>query len=241
MLIATSRPPTPRGARRPLFVLIGGATGVGKSTVAEGLARRLGIVRVVTTDMVREILRGALEPAHVRTLEVSTFEAGAEVAAPEDPERKDVRHGFRQQVEAVAGGVERLLRRAIVESADIIVEGVHLVPGTVRLPEEHEAVVVPFVLFVDDVERHRAYLMSRSEDTDRRPPDRYLARLEEIRLIQAEVIQRAEEEGVAMLRSTSIEGTVDAALEVVEQALTAAGTGPSDEFSPSTHDRTGCP
>src|SRR5687767_5709565 len=36
----------------PLIVLIGGATGVGKSTVATTLAARLGIVRIVSSDAV---------------------------------------------------------------------------------------------------------------------------------------------------------------------------------------------
>src|SRR5205809_7944769 len=37
----------------PLIVLIGGATGVGKSNIATQLASRLGIVRVDDTDAVR--------------------------------------------------------------------------------------------------------------------------------------------------------------------------------------------
>src|SRR5262249_53573725 len=41
----------------PLVILIGGATGVGKSTIATQLAARLGIVRVVATDAIREVMR----------------------------------------------------------------------------------------------------------------------------------------------------------------------------------------
>src|SRR6266511_3311568 len=40
----------------PLVILIGGATGVGKSTIATQLAARLGIVRVVATDAIREVM-----------------------------------------------------------------------------------------------------------------------------------------------------------------------------------------
>ena len=40
----------------PLIILIGGATGVGKSTVATQLASRLGITRVVSTDAVARVL-----------------------------------------------------------------------------------------------------------------------------------------------------------------------------------------
>ena len=41
----------------PLVVLIGGTTGVGKSTLATQLATRLGIVRVVATDAIRDVMR----------------------------------------------------------------------------------------------------------------------------------------------------------------------------------------
>ena len=46
----------------PLVILIGGATGVGKSTIATQLAARLGIVRVVATDAIREVMRAMFSP-----------------------------------------------------------------------------------------------------------------------------------------------------------------------------------
>ena len=46
----------------PVVILIGGATGVGKSTIATQLAARLGIVRVVATDAIREVMRAMLSP-----------------------------------------------------------------------------------------------------------------------------------------------------------------------------------
>ena len=47
----------------PLVILIGGATGVGKSTIATQLAARLGIVRVVATDAIREVMRAMFSPS----------------------------------------------------------------------------------------------------------------------------------------------------------------------------------
>ena len=41
----------------PIIVLIGGATGTGKSTVATEVAYRLGVTRVTSTDLVRQTLR----------------------------------------------------------------------------------------------------------------------------------------------------------------------------------------
>ena len=41
----------------PLILLVGGATGTGKSTVATDVAYRLGITRVTSTDFVRQTMR----------------------------------------------------------------------------------------------------------------------------------------------------------------------------------------
>ena len=47
----------------PLVILLGGATGVGKSTIATMLASRLGITRVIPTDAVREVMRSMFTAA----------------------------------------------------------------------------------------------------------------------------------------------------------------------------------
>jgi len=52
----------------PLVVLIGGATGVGKSTIATQLAVRMGIVRVSGSDAVREVSRAMLTSQLMPTL-----------------------------------------------------------------------------------------------------------------------------------------------------------------------------
>ncbi|MFN2555344.1 MAG: zeta toxin family protein [Nitriliruptorales bacterium] len=218
---------------RPRFVLVGGATGVGKSTVAEGLARRLEVVRVISTDIIREVLRSALELEGRPELGVSTFEAGKLDGLEQGEEQTDreleaksdvpgvdpVVAGFNQQVRAVAGGIRALMRRALVEGTDIIVEGVHLVPGAIDLPDEREAITVRIVVAVEDVDAHQSYLVARSHGTPSRPPQRYLKRFDEIRRIQAEVIRRAEEQGVPMVYATTPEATVEAAFAIVEKAF----------------------
>ena len=42
---------------RPIVILVGGATGTGKSTVATEIAYRLGITRVTSTDFIRQTMR----------------------------------------------------------------------------------------------------------------------------------------------------------------------------------------
>lgn len=216
----TTRPPRAGGTvlpphterDAPLIILIGGATGVGKSTVADGLAPKLGTPRVVTTDAVREVLRGVLPRVSHPELHCSTFETG-DLPAFEDAE-DPVIAGFLAQVRVVLAGTASLVSRALVEGADIIVEGVHLVPGAHHLPDEIEATVVPLIITVDDVETHRSFLEARA--TSDRPPDRYLRNLDRIRRIQDEIIRRAHEHGVPQVSSRTPEQAVADALSVVE-------------------------
>ena len=49
----------------PLVILLGGATGVGKSTIATMLASRLGITRVIPTDAIREVMRSMFTEGHL--------------------------------------------------------------------------------------------------------------------------------------------------------------------------------
>ena len=70
----------------PLVILIGGATGVGKSTIATQLAVRLSIVRVVATDAIREVMRSTLTHELMPTLHTSSFHA--DEALREPPSRR---------------------------------------------------------------------------------------------------------------------------------------------------------
>ena len=63
-----------RESTEPIVVLIGGATGVGTSTLAADVARRLNIQSVIGTDSIREVLRRAISPDLLPILHKSSFE-----------------------------------------------------------------------------------------------------------------------------------------------------------------------
>jgi 2-phosphoglycerate kinase len=211
----------------PLVVLIGGTTGVGKSTLATQLAGRLGIVRVVATDAVREVMRAMLSERLMPTLHRSSFEAGDALREPE--QRDAVVAGFRDQTAAVAVGVEALLRRAAVEGMSMIIEGAHIVPGFVDVVSRTEAMVaVPVVVTVEDEDVHRTHFLARSADHAGRPATRYLDGFERIRRVQRYVKSQALSHGVPVIPNYNFDHTLAVVLDLVMERVTerAAQAGP---------------
>lgn len=222
----------------PLVVLIGGTTGVGKSTVATNVASRLGIVRIVSTDAIREVMRGIFTREMMPALHTSSFDVSSVLHDPPDGEDV-VLAGFRQQVQAVSVGITQLIHRAVVEGTDLIIEGAHIVPGFLNLPGPLEALVAPVVITVDEDEIHRSHFMARAQDSRARQHDRYLRHLSDIRKIQQYVRQLAHEHDVAVVPSYGLDATVARVMELVvaaatadqtgEQQIPAAGDVPADE------------
>ncbi|MEA2517785.1 MAG: 2-phosphoglycerate kinase [Actinomycetota bacterium] len=210
----------------PLIILIGGATGVGKSTIATQLATRLGITRVVSTDAVRQVLRSAFTKEMFPTLYASSFEAGDAVRQPIPHSGDRLIIGFREQAAAVAVGAQALIDRAIEEGTDIILEGAHLVPGFLESIESEEAVIVPLLVTIEDEELHKSHIYLRAREQRGRSGDRYLAAFKQIRRIQKYMINSAMVRKVPVVEHDDLDTTLSRIIDqVIEKALEAADRG----------------
>ncbi|HZD17009.1 MAG TPA: hypothetical protein VE669_02590 [Actinomycetota bacterium] len=207
----------------PIVVLIGGATGVGKSTIATQLATRLGIVRVVATDAVREVMRAVFSRELMPSLHVSSFEAGSVLREP--PSGEAVIVGFREQTAAVAVGLHALLDRAAMESTSVIIEGAHVVPGFLDLSAwEDRVLVVPLILTVDDEDFHRGHFAMRAGDHAGRPADRYLDAFDNIRRVQRYIKSQALTHDVPVIANYNFDRALAAVIDLVmERATDRAG------------------
>lgn len=210
----------------PLIILIGGATGVGKSTVATQLAARLGIVRIISTDAIREVMKGVVSQEFAPTLHVSSFDAAEVVRTPSTRNEDPVLVGFREQVAAVAVGVNALIQRAVTEGHDVIIEGAHLAPGFIDPAAFGEdAVVVHLVLKVDDEDVHRSHFHVRGTASRARPVDRYLPHFANIRAIQKHIASLALRHGVPVVPNHTVDTCLKAVVELItERAAAAAAT-----------------
>jgi 2-phosphoglycerate kinase len=217
---------------RPVIVLVGGATGVGKSTIAAQVAERLGIVRIVPTDSIREAMRAFFSETLMPSIHYSSYEAGRAVRIPVGPGLDAGVLGFMEQVEMVSVGVRAIIDRATKERTSLLVEGVHMVPGMLGPGKAEErmtdALFLPLVVSVQDAELHRSHFMVREQRTSgKRALARYLRGFGEIRKIQDFIVERAAMEGTLVVENVNIDdavGTVvDALYGVIEQTEVPAG------------------
>ena len=198
----------------PVVFLLGGATGTGKSTVATELAYRLGITRVTSTDFIRQTMRAFFSEDFMPSIHYSSFEAAGALREPNVADDPCIT-GFLEQTRNVLVGVHAALERALEEGWSMVLEGVHIVPGLVRVPPT-EAVVAQCVLQIEDPDEHAKHFYVRDAASDGvRPVSRYLDRFDEIRRIQEALIRRADREDVPVLESSNIEHAVTQALELV--------------------------
>ena len=205
----------------PLVILIGGATGVGKSTIATQLAARLGIVRVVATDAIREVMRSMLSPELMPTLHESSFHADLALREPPTKSADALIMGFREQTAAVAVGINALIERAALEGTSIIIEGAHVVPGFFDVETYAQRVVaVPFLIGVEDEDRHMTHFAARENAVASRPAQRYREGFDNIRKLQKYVKSQALTHGVPMIPNYSFDQSIAAVIDLVMERAT---------------------
>src|SRR5436853_6630490 len=196
----------------PIVILVGGATGTGKSTVATEIAYRLGITRVTSTDFVRQTMRAFFSHEFMPSIHYSSFEAGIAVPDADDP----LIAGFLEQSRQVLVGIRASIERALEEGWSMVLEGVHLVPGL--LPEALEsALVTASVLQITDETAHAQHFFTR-DSGENRPMAKYLDRFGEIRRLQDSIVGRSGRAGTPVIENESAERATAAVAELVLSA-----------------------
>jgi 2-phosphoglycerate kinase len=209
------------GDERPVVVLLGGTSGVGKSTLAIEVARRLTIARLLSTDSIRDVMRVMLSDDLVPTLHVSSFEAHTRLVTEVREGLDPIIEGFLDQSRTVAVGVRAVIERAVKEGTSTVLDGVSLVPGLFDLEGWGDRAHVFFLLAADvDRESLHGHLMARAHGKGARASERYVRNFKEIFRIQEDLLERAEAFGIPVV---DVQDTEVAAEQVVAHVVGRLG------------------
>jgi 2-phosphoglycerate kinase len=208
---------------RPVILMLGGAAGVGKTSLALEVAHRLGIGRVLSSDSVRQIMRIMLSEDLAPAIHGSSYDAYRHFppdALGDDP----VIEGFRAQAATVSVGIRASIDRAISENASLVLDGVSLLPGMIDVAAYGEQADVIFLVVATlDPEAYAVRFARRAEAETARPAHRYLANLDNILRTQDHILDAAERHDVPIVDNESFDRAVLLIIRHVTETLRARG------------------
>ena len=169
------------GESVPRLVLISGATGVGKTTLAKAIAHEMGLARIASSDTIREVMRATANSSDP-ALNRSSYGRGDVGDAGTD---------WEDAARAVEPGIDAVVERARQQGVDLVLEGVHVIPSRRLLSawETAGGAAVGVIVKIEDEGTHRERIEMREANTWR-GADRYRIGFERIRSIQRTIEEK---------------------------------------------------
>jgi 2-phosphoglycerate kinase len=207
-----------QNSSRPLVLLIGGTVAAGKSTIATEIAHLLEIVRIQSTDMLREVMRMMVPKRLLPVLHTSSFNAWKTLPIQDKKDRdwdQLVAEGYRTQAELLAVPCEAILQRAVEESVPVILEGVHVHPGLLeRAPRDADVIKVHVMLAVLKSKKLKSRLRGRGIEVPRRRAERYLNSMDAIWSLQSYLLSEADRCNIPIITTEDREQAI---LQIIQQ------------------------
>lgn len=204
--------------RKPYVILIGSASGIGKSTIASELAKTLGIKHLIETDFIREIVRGIIGPEFAPALHKSSFDAYVTIRDKDrygNDDKSLISAGFEEHASFVIPAIEKVIRRAVDDFDDIVIEGVHLVPGLINIKQFEKDASIHFFVLTTDEEIHKERFVKRAMKIKR--GGKHLEYFKENRIINNVLVKSAKEHDVSVVNNLDIDNTVKRMLTVIRK------------------------
>lgn len=176
----------------PKLVIIGGCTGTGKSTFGMSVALDQGILKCVSTDTVRAVMRSFIPTNISPPLHRSSY-------APAN-DHDDPVESWIETCAVLEASVEELVSDSIRRRQGLVLEGVSIRPGR-KLMELWEAgggVATGCLLTVSKADTHKALLKRRGDfagegSAQKVKDEQKIASFDRIRKIQDEMVRLARE------------------------------------------------
>ncbi len=206
--------------RKPYVILIGSASGIGKSTIAAELAKNLNIKHLIESDFIRAVVRGIIGKEYAPALHSSSYDAYKNLRNKNRFDNYDdlVSAGFDEHASYVIPGLEKIIQRAITDYDDIVLEGVHLVPGLINTEQFEDYANIYFFILSSDEESHKERFVKRAVQIHR--GGKQLDFFRENRIIHDHLLKQAEANNVHVIKTESVETTLEKILAIINKSST---------------------
>ncbi len=206
--------------RKPYVILIGSASGIGKSTISAELAKQLNIKHLIESDFIRAVVRGIIGKEYAPALHSSSYDAYKHLRNKSRYEDYNdlVSAGFDEHASYVIPALEKIIQRAITDYDDIVIEGVHLVPGLIDIDQFKDYANIYFFILSSDEESHKERFVKRAIQIQR--GGKQLDFFKENRIIHDHLLKQAEKNNVEIIKAETIEKTLDSILSIINKACT---------------------
>lgn len=179
------------------IILIGGAPGTGKTTIAGLLAYKAQLAHRLGIGYIREVMRYMTNPDTTPELFTFTFQP---------TNNQNLITHFAKQAELVMGGVDICIQRSLNEGTEIVIEGSQFLPQYMA-QKEH---ITTILLTASDSEiRKRVHGKTHAK---RSISDQDLQNILEINQY---LVNQAQGLGVTVIENIELMKTVDAIIELL--------------------------
>lgn len=203
--------------RRFLIILLSGAPGTGKSTIASLIASRLSVNHIISTDSIRHAMRTSYPKNQYPVLHCSTYECG-NIVDPDHHLSEEERCliGYNAQSDLVGKELMKVVKSFVDSRTSLIVEGVHLSINILMKIVETFPNVIPFLIFIKKEDFHRQRFAVRAKYMTTDPSqNRYISNFESIRSVQTSLSKGASEHLIPKIDNRNI----DRSLETMHQTI----------------------
>ncbi len=181
------------------IILINGSTGSGKSTISHKLGLKLGITRVISTDVVRQIFRSIVNSNLIDYMSVSSYEKLG----------SSRNLAYYQQRITLCEILDKMIERFIEENVDMIIEGVHIMPELYNKHKEKGRSIYLFTLYVKSISAHEKRFLTRQDESKKRIATKYLHGFDAIREIQDVIVKEANMNSNFLIDNDEMEDTLN--------------------------------
>lgn len=187
----------------PLLVLaLEGASATGKSMLAIDFVQYLSSTRFISTDTIRQVLRGIYTIEEHPELYCHTYQAHTRRQSG-DPNLDPILRGYIAQCEIIGPPVVEMVKRIYSEGASAIVEGVHLEPSSIN----HIGIGILEILINPSEDTHRSMFITKHAAGKLRTVSKDSSTREEeflsTRKIQEYMITKAKKAQIAIIDMSS--------------------------------------